>query len=257
MPRRPRLGSNARFALLTALLVGGILAGDGRGARGAPDQPAGKPAEVPGAKQAHPPARDVGDTHQRIERIYHKLGIEQQREQPSGCSCGEPAKPQQQGKQQRSSVQVPSFVGYLVLGLVFAAMLIPLIRALQSGYREVPTDEGEELNIDDEAPADEQRRPWRVDLSGCRELADRGELTRAFAALHRATLLALQRRGHLHLDEATTTWAYVRALASKPPLRRTLAAVTEAAERAVLGKSPPGRERFDELDHAVSERTRG
>ena len=209
-------------------------------------------AEQPPGPGTSRPA-DVGDPHQRIDRIIQQLGIKEAADEPRGCGYRKrPEEKQQPGAVPR--LQVPSFLGYLLLGVLFAAMLVPLILALRSGYREVP-DSGGDQQPDEALPSDSDgpRAPWRVDLSDCQRLLAAGQLAAAFAALHRLTLLGLQQRGHLTLDESTTNWAYVRRLASKPSLRRMLAQVTEAAERSVLSRRTPDIGRYRELERQVLE----
>lgn len=239
--------------LFALALVVGCLAAAPRGAAGPAAEDPRQGSAAPAAKSAAPASArpdDAKDTHRRIKEIYKRLGIEERTEEPAGCSCGDPKQPKGE-KQQRTQIEMPPFLGYLLVGIVFAAMLVPLILALRSGYRDVRAASDEE-----EAPPPEEggptRGPWRVDLADCQRLFAAGKLVEAFAALHRATLLALERRGHLALDGATTNWAYVRRLASHPELRRVLAAVTEAAERAVLGGHTPDAARFRELEQLVS-----
>jgi hypothetical protein len=136
--------------------------------------------------------------------------------------------------------------------VVLAAMLVPLLLALRRGYRELPAG-GVEVTDDELDDPTVVAAPWRVDLDECRRLVAAGRVSEALAALHRLTLLALERTGHLTLDSTTTNWEYVRQLSSKPALRRMLAAVTEGAERAVLGHRPPGVERYHELEGLVRE----
>jgi hypothetical protein len=234
------------------LLICGALAAGPRGTAGPPAedprQPA-KPATPAASKQARP--ADAADTHQRIKGILTRLGIQAREEEPAGCTCGRPKK-QREERGGRTQVSMPPFLGYVLVGIVFAAMLVPLILALRSGYRDVNAATDDEDAADAANPDAPTRGPWRVDLADCQRLFAAGQLVLAFAALHRAVLVALERQGCFALDASTTNWAYVRRLAAQPELRRVLAAVTEAAERAVLGGHTPDAARYRELEQLVA-----
>ncbi len=246
----PRLAHSLGVVLLTSFLTGGgveqVLAA------------AKAEAEQPGR------AADVRDTHERLQRIYKKLGIEREEEkQPKklddseGCNRDRRSSPAPRVRSPGLTPAMPPFLGYLLIGIVIVAMLIPLYYALRSSYRDAPkavaAAEEEEAAAASEAPSG----PWRVDLSECRRLLEAGRLAEAFAALHRLTLLALEQRHQLTLDESTTNWEYVRRLASKPALKQMLAGVTLAAEESVLGKRPPDRHVYLTLEQQVLDATSG
>lgn len=206
---------------------------------------------------------DVKDTHDRLDRIYKKLGIDQPKETQQGCGGCEPreqqAKPQKRPDSPRvRAPRMPAWLGYLLIGVILAAMLIPLFFVLKNSFsdardtRPAPEDEDDEEGD----TIVEARQPWVVDLSECRRLVEQGRLAEAFASLHRLTLLGLERMRQLILDETTTNWEYVRRLISRPELRQVLSAVTLAAERSVLGQSPPGVERYHELERMVREQVK-
>jgi hypothetical protein len=224
-------------------LVLGLGLGSGAGAA-----PTSAPSAAEGAK-AKP--TDATDTHRRIDKIYQRLGIEPEEELSRGCG-GARIETQKEEKASRRGPSMPPVLGYVLFGVILVAMLVPLLLALRSGYRDVPTG-GEAVadeELDDPTVA---TAPWRVDFEDCRRLVAEGRVAEALAGLHRLTLLGLERGGHLSLDATTTNWAYVRRLSSKPALRRMLAAVTEGAERAVLGHRPPGAQRYHELEALVRE----
>jgi len=185
---------------------------------------------------------DVADTHQRLDRIYRELGIERAapQQQPG---CGPLIRPAE-----GSSARLPSWLGYLLLALVIAAMLVPLLLALRGALGRQRGDGLEDLAAEDEPPPFEA---WGVTLADCRALVVRGELAAACAGLHRLALLELERRGQLQLARTTTNWEYVRRLASRPALRQLLAELTEAAERAVLARRPPPEERYRQLEQRL------
>jgi hypothetical protein len=198
---------------------------------------------------------DVKDTHDRLDRIYKKLGIEEPKEpEDSGCQPRQSKQPQK--KKSSPTVRaprMPAWLGYLLIGVILAAMLIPLILVLRNSFSD-SRDERPQLDDEDEEEGDtivDARQPWVVDLSECRRLVQQGRLAEAFASLHRLTLLGLERMRHLTLEESVTNWEYVRRLISRPELKQMLAAVTLAAERSVLGDSPPGVERYQELERMV------
>lgn len=210
---------------------------------------------------------DVKDTHDRLDRIYKKLGIEHR---PKSKGCGWESSDAQEKKEEKkegcgcekqasrepvrvSPMRTPAWLGYLLVGVILAAMLVPLVILLvRGGFSEEASSPPAEEEDDEEAEeAGVQRGPWRVDLTHCRELLREGKLAEAFAALHRMTLLALERGQHLTLDEATTNWEYVRRLVSKPSLKQMLGAVTLAAEQSVLGKRPPGVDHYESLERRV------
>ncbi len=205
--------------------------------------------------QAQPP--DVKDTHARLDRIYQRLGIKRVQQDVKGKDdqgCGRRGSDEE--RESRPPVRVgtpamPAGLGYLLLGLILVAMLIPLYLALRSGYGRSSAAAAIEPEPEERPASASPRSPWQVDLAECRRLAAAGRLPEAFAALHRATLLALERSRHLALDETTTNWEYVRRLASRPALRQTLAAVTLAAEQSVLGQRPPGLAEFHALERDV------
>jgi hypothetical protein len=203
---------------------------------------------------------DVKDTHDRLDRIYKKLGIEQPREKPpsEGCQGCAPDQEEQKPEKERPPSRVhapkmPAWLGYMLIGVILAAMLIPLFLVLKNSFSDARTEkakpEEEEEEEGDTLVA--TRGPWVVDLSECRRLVEQGRVAEAFASLHRLTLLGLERMQHLTLDETTTNWEYVRRLISRPELKQVLAAVTLAAERSVLGQNPPGVERYRELESMV------
>jgi hypothetical protein len=218
---------------------------------------------VEGAKPPPTKARsgDVKDTHQRLKKIYARLGIKRQAvkrkfDESQGCTC-KPKKRDSGSKRSSRRWRAPALppaLGYILIGVVVIAMLVPLILALRAGYRDTPTI-AEAQALDDEQPeAVEVRGPWEVSLERCRALLREGRLAEAFGALHRVTLVALEREGLLTLDATITNWQYVTRLISKPPLRELLAEVTIAAERSVLGHKPPPASRFDELERLLRER---
>lgn len=216
--------------------------------------------------ELEPPGRggDVRDTHERLQRIYKKLGIEREAEKPvkldEGEGCNRSRRSTDPAPRARTpglTPAMPPFLGYLLIGIVVVAMLIPLYYALRSSYRDAPKAVAAAEEEEAASPAAVQTGPWRVDLSECRRLLEAGRLAEAFAALHRVTLCALEKNHHLTLDETTTNWEYVRRLASKPALKQTLASVTLAAEESVLGKRPPDRARYLGLERQVLEATSG
>ncbi|MCB9557120.1 MAG: hypothetical protein H6707_13515 [Deltaproteobacteria bacterium] len=211
---------------------------------------------APQLVSAEPPFDEIRDTHQRIDRIAERIGFRQrqERKRSQGCSAQAEHKP----SNSKSSFKLPSMppvVGYVLLAVIVAAMLIPLFMALGSGYRDLApvTRAGVDHSDDDSTAAQRARLPWHVELADCRALFERGEGAAALAALHRYLLLRLADRGLLQLDGSTTNWEYVRSLSPHPRFKRMLAAVTEAAERAVLGvrgQQPAG---YDELESRVQE----
>lgn len=203
---------------------------------------------------------DVKDTHDRLDRIYKKLGIEEPREKPrtEGCQGCTPEEEEQKPEKERPPSRVrapkmPAWLGYLLIGVILAAMLIPLFLVLKNSFSDARAEKAkpEEEEEEEGDTLVEARGPWVVDLSECRRLVEQGRVAEAFAALHRLTLLGLERMRHLTLDETTTNWEYVRRLISRPELKQVLSAVTLAAERSVLGHDPPGVERYRELERMV------
>ena len=98
---------------------------------------------------------DVKDTHDRLDRIYKKLGIKEHKESTSeGCRCQPEQKSEQPDKEERSqstsTPRMPAWLGYLLIGLILAAMLIPLIFVLKNSFsdprdrRPVQDEESEE-----------------------------------------------------------------------------------------------------------------
>lgn len=211
---------------------------------------------------------DVPDTHGRLDRIYKELGIEREQQQTAeGCSWQQRKDGQDPKESQGCSggstesltpprlPVLPPWLGYLLVSVILAGMLIPLVLTLRRSFRQVSQKRVTADDDADEDTADERaRQPWVVDLSQCRYLIEQGRLPEAFAALHRLTLLGLEQGHHLTLDGATTNWEYVRRLASKPQLRDALAAVTRAAEQSVLGQRPPALEQYRSLERMVLER---
>ena len=215
-------------------------------------QPKAAKTKVP----SDPAARgaDVKDTHDRLARIYERLGIRRAArkapERPQGCSCN-PRRSGERKDKPSSKWRPPSLppaLGWILIAIVVIGMLVPLVLALRSGYRDVaPTvqETGADREDDDDTP--DASAPWQVSLARCRKLVAEGKLAEAYGALHRLTLVALEGAGHLSLEASITNWQYVSRLISKPPLREVLAEVTIAAERSVLGHQPPPSSRFDEL----------
>ncbi len=217
-------------------------------------------------RESPPPAKDRGadvkDTHDRLKRIYARLKIKRVEVEPKandnqGCSCqrqqreGEPSK---RSSRRWRAPSLPPMLGYLLIAVVVIAMLVPLVLALRSGYHAAPSEQAAESPDEGEQLEAELCGPWEVSLEHCRRLLHEGKLVEAFGALHRVTLVALERQGHLSLDTTTTNWQYVTRLLSKPPLRELLAEVTIAAERSVLGHKPPPSSRFDELEGLLRDR---
>ncbi len=166
------------------------------------------------------------------------------------------AKADPECEEEPTKLSMPSWLGYLLFGVIIAAMLIPLIFVLRNSYRDKanqPLQADVELE-EPRAPTEAALGPWFVDLSECRRLFEQGRLTEAFASLHRLTLLNLEQGRHLTLTETTTNWEYVRRLVSKPALREALSRVTLAAEQSVLGQSPPGPEVYEQLERLVIQR---
>jgi hypothetical protein len=204
---------------------------------------------------------DIKDTHERMARIYKRLGIKRQAPKAqtgsnSGCSGGGERRTPRSPNFKPPSL--PSGLGYALIIIVVLAMLVPLLFAL-FGKRRAP--EMKTGDVGPSMPSDEgvvvaASSFWLVDLSHCRQLMAAGKVVEAFAALHRAALLGLSKRGDLQLESTTTNWEYVRALTSKPSLRQLLSEVTIAAESSVLGKEPPGEQRFDELASMVEQHLR-
>lgn len=244
------MGSLRRLALLlTALVLMAVVPGLSRSAvEGEKPTPADRGA-------------DVKDTHDRLKKIYVRLGIKRveakrKLDDNQGCSCNRQRRGAKKDKPARRwrAPSLPPALGYVLIGVVVIAMLVPLVLALRSGYRDLPAEQEAEFPDDEQGEAAEVSGPWEVSLEHCRRLLREGRHAEAFGALHRVTLLALERQGHLALDPAITNWQYVTRLISKPPLRELLAEVTIAAERSVLGHKPPPRGRFDELEQLLRER---
>ncbi len=195
-------------------------------------------------------APDVRDTHQRLERIYQRLGRRHSdKNVPSWLSCNAerpPAKPLKS-----KTLTLPSLLGYILVGIIFAAVLIPLLLSLRKHLPVSPPRA--QVVSEDPGEIAPVVRPWRVDLSECRRLAQQGRLSEAFAALHRLTLLQLEQSFGLRLEHNTTNWEYVRRLASRPETSALLAEVTRAAEQSVLGNRPPPVERYQILEQQVIE----
>jgi hypothetical protein len=244
--RRSRLP----WLALVVVLLGGYLA-----------TAATKPPQQPLAPRG---AADVQDTHARLDRIYRKLGLRSDRpvarEEDEGCNCGRQRQAQHGPRPAPVKVATPAmppFLGYLLLGVIIVAMLVPLYYALRRSYSSRDTAGQAAAEDEAEPEAEPDRQAWRVDLSEARRLYDQGKLPEAFAALHRATLLTLERARQLTLDDTVTNWEYVRRLSSKPDLRATLSAVTLAAEQSVLGKRPPEGRHFLELEQRLLRTTWG
>lgn len=203
---------------------------------------------------------EVEDTHQRLDRIYEELGIEQPEAAPqeSGCQPPERRRIEERPRPRAAPAAVPPFLGYLLIGIVLAAMLVPLFLMLRNSYREARS--AEEPIEEEPEEADTiagERQVWRVDVGEARRLFQEGRIPEAYAALHRVTLLTLDGAGLIRLDETTTNWEYVRKLSARPEMRQVLAAVTEAAERSVLGRRPPDAARYQQLEGLVVERVQG
>jgi hypothetical protein len=205
-----------------------------------------------------PPAADVPDTHKRLRRLYEEHGIwggpeekEKSRRMDTGCSGG--GTPAQEPGQPVALPSMPAWLGYTILGIIVAGMLIPLIWMFRNSYRDSAAGKKKQQDQQDQEEPDQDgpRPPWRVDLSACRKLLQQGRLAEAFAALHRLTLLGLERLQALTLNETTTNWEYVRTLVGQPRVCEALAAVTLAAEQSVLGQTPPGAARYHELEQLV------
>ena len=204
---------------------------------------------------------DVRDTHRRLDRIYARLGIEgsgQPRGQDSWCTPAR-ERPEQREERRAQSPRPPVWVGYVLILATLAGMLVPLFFVLKNSFtRDLarPRPEEEEAGPGPRDDGPRRREPWLVDPKMCRGLLSQGRLPEAFAALHRLTLLGLQRARHLTLDETTTNWEYVRRLASRPRLMELLTGVTRAAEQSVLGQSPPSVEEYARLEAEVLAVTR-
>jgi len=199
---------------------------------------------------------DVKDTHDRLDRIYKKLGIDEPEEEKKSDSWCEPKeKKREEPREPRRwrAPRMPAWLGYFMIIAILAAMLVPLFFVLKNSFAGDTTRRSDEEDEEDEeeGPTEVRRGPWVVDLSECRRLLAQGKLAEAFASLHRLTLLGLSRLRHLTLDETTTNWEYVRRLVSKPQLRDVLSKVTLAAEQSVLGRSPPGAARYEALEQLV------
>jgi hypothetical protein len=237
-PRR----SLVPWLALTVVLLGGYLA---------------TAATKSPAPPSPPRTADIQDTHDRLDRIYRKLGLRSDRpvgRDDEGCRCGRGRRAQplpKHGPVKIATPAMPPFLGYLLLGVIIVAMLVPLYFALRRSYPSQDTAGQAAAEDEDEPGAEPTRQPWRVDISEARRLYDQGKLPEAFAALHRATLLALEQARQLSLDETVTNWEYVRRLSSKPELRDTLSAVTLAAEQSVLGKRPPDGSHFMTLEQRL------
>lgn len=148
-------------------------------------------------------------------------------------------------------LSLPPALGYILVGIVFAAVLIPLLLSLRRHLPVTPIRGAVDPEEPEVTPA--VQRTWRVDLSECRGLAEQGRLAEAFAALHRLTLLQLESSIALRLERNTTNWEYVRRLASRPETSELLAEVTRAAEQSVLGNRPPTAELYWQLDGQVEQ----
>ncbi|MCC6749342.1 MAG: DUF4129 domain-containing protein [Deltaproteobacteria bacterium] len=195
---------------------------------------------------------DVKDTQERLSRIYKELGIERRAETPpppKGCDGeGEGAGP----RPGVGAPGLPAGLGYVLIAVIIAAMLVPLILALRGSFREEPRPEEVPPEEEaDEAAAPARRGPWSVDLSDCRRLVAEGRVAEACAALHRLCLLSLERAGHLALEPSITNWEYVRRLKDAPSLGQLLAELTRVAEAAVLGRRTPERADYDRLEALV------
>lgn len=220
---------------------------------------------APEATQATPAAApqqapEVKDTHQRLKRIYKRLGIRREaRDAPkwnTGCGGNERSTKEGGGLEMLPSAPpaaIPAWLGYVLIGAVVVSLLVFVFLGMRQGRRDVQAlpsilDEEEEGD-----PTEALYRPWRVTLEECCQLASEGKLIAAFAALHRLTLLALQERGDLRLEKTTTNWQYVRRLTSRPKLRRLLSEVTIAAERSVLGEHQLTEAEFQGLQRRVQQ----
>jgi len=197
---------------------------------------------------------DVQDTHRRLDRIYDKHGIDRgtAKKAPTGCNWLSERKKEDRKVSWLS--WIPGWFGYLVVGAMVAAMVVPLILILVASFRDRDPRRDQEIEGPegpDAGAVEEQLGPWQVDLSGCRRLMAQGRLAEAMAALHRLTLQALEEANYIALDGTTTNWEFVRQLDSSPGLRRILAQITLAAEQAVLGRNPPEPERYTDLERLV------
>ncbi len=211
-------------------------------------------------------AGDVKDTHERIQKIYARLGIQRATETPKvrenqGCSCQSRDKGKSGSKTSRPSFRppaLPPILGWILIGIVVLGMVVPLVLALRSGIKDAtPPAAADPEGEEDGAIVVDTSSPWRVSLDRCRRLVAEGRLGEAYGALHRLTLIALQHEGHLSLDATITNWQYVSRLLSKPSLRELLSAVTIAAERSVFGHQPPGPGRYRELEKMLISRIEG
>lgn len=221
-----------------------------------PSRDASAEAEANKPGQPSKGAGDIKDTHQRLERIYARLGIRRevpkQRPKSRGCDCD--SKPR--GGKLRPAPKVsappmlPPILGYVLIGVVLLAMLLPIILALRGRDDQIAVAVAEEQEQEQETSAP-PREAWEVSFAECRRLLLAGRLAEAFASLHRLTLLSLQAAEALELDATSTNWDYVRRLVGRPAERALLSEVTIAAESAVLGKHPPDAARFDHLEQLL------
>jgi hypothetical protein len=201
---------------------------------------------------------DIKDTHQRLDQIYRKLGLRSEKQPESsdqGCRClpRDEQRSQPLSRSTRSSPNAaPSFLAYLLVGIVLLLVLWPLYAALRGTLRRTAPPVTAEPEPTAPTSKSTAPSPWRVDLGSCRQLISAGQLAEAYAALHRFTLLGLAAGQWLVLDESTTNWEYVRLLQAHLPLQEVLASVTLAAEQAVLGKIPPPVDHYWLLEQRVS-----
>jgi len=225
-----------------------------------------KPAEVS-------PQGDVKDTHERLARIYARLGIERDKAkapEQRGCSsnrqqdtskekkpagCGAPEKTGDQ-LNAPSPPMLPPALGYVLIGVVFAAMLLPLLLALR-GRRDPIQTAAPDDHKEDRVEATPAMESWDVSFAQCRRLLAAGHLADALAGLHRLMLLSLEHSDALVLDATSTNWDYVRQLVGRPEDRSLLSKITIAAESAVLGKHPVDAARYEELEQLLQEREGG
>lgn len=205
-----------------------------------------------------PKSEDVVDTHQRIDKIYKKLGIKQKKteyKRHQGCQNSQEASPRKKNpSKQLKAPQLPPMLGWVLLAVVILAILIPIVWMVINSYKaHYPEEEKVEHKAieedDDHRELIEEEKPlWEVSLAECRKAFNEGRLVEAFAALHRLALIVLDDKGYLQLDVHKTNWDYVRQLSSRPIYRILLSSLTIAAESSVLGEKPPQPEHYHELE---------
>ena len=191
------------------------------------------------------PKEDVAQTREQLDEIYRRVGIQRKRAEDvrlsrQGCTSRRSTQRRSTSKVSDSSTpRLPAALGYLLVALLVLAMLLPLLlsirrvqRSDQVTFRSVAMASAEPVA----SPTDSSQATQLATLARCEQLVSGGNEAEALAMLHRIVLVAFEASGALTLDSTATNWQYVRNLAGRPSERKLLAAITEAAERCVLGQ---------------------